>query len=613
MQLIKSITIRYLRSIHRLRLKQLGDLTIFSGANDVGKSNILKALNLFFNNEVEWLDTIEFYRAFSLRRLDEVRRESIKGRQFIRIDVEFARPASYSGSLPPTFTVTKSWFRDSAIPQEDNDLERHTAQLPSTIETARRMLGRFLNRVHFEYVPAIRDREYYEYVLENLQETLITTQMKSDDPILEAVGELNRNIEERASTLQSDFEKATGIEASVSLPTDPKELFRAFSVSTKWQNEAMREAGEQQDLSLTLRGDGIQACYVPALLNYIAENSSEFYLWGFEEPENSVEYNLAIDLADKFLEVYSKHAQIFITSHSPAFVSLQGPRAVSYRVYSAEDTTEVAQLYPSEDEECLHQLSEDIGLFRIQKQLHRQYMRTRERSVEAQREAERLRKELARSSRPVVYCEGKTDARVLRVAWDKLFPDTAMPFGVKHCDPLPENGDGGAGGAGTLKTLLSTVRADSPHVAIGVFDRDQEGCKAYEKLPAYFDEIPDIEAKVSRNGKAAGFLLPVTAGREAYARLLNFYTEFYFGEEVLSLRNDQGYGLEFEQPEIEQRIASPGNPVLATERSNRPETRRIVAGKTVFAEDIVATLDPDEFGNFALIFERVHEIIEYLQ
>lgn len=99
-RLITSIEVRYLRSIHRLRIRQLGDLTVFSGANDVGKSNVLKALNLFFNNEVDWLASLDFYQDFSLRRLNEVRRESIKGKQFIRIDVVFARPSNYKGSLP---------------------------------------------------------------------------------------------------------------------------------------------------------------------------------------------------------------------------------------------------------------------------------------------------------------------------------------------------------------------------------------------------------------------------------------------------------------------------------------------------------------------------------
>jgi len=162
MQLIKSIEIRYLRSIHRISIKQLGDLTIFSGANDAGKSNILKALNLFFNNQVDWLKPLDFYQDFSLRRLGEVRRESVKGRQFIRVDLEFNCPQNYQNSLPPTFTVSKTWYRDSAIPEEENDLEKQDKlnKLPRTLETARRMLSQLLHRIRFEYVPAIRDRTY---------------------------------------------------------------------------------------------------------------------------------------------------------------------------------------------------------------------------------------------------------------------------------------------------------------------------------------------------------------------------------------------------------------------------------------------------------------------
>ncbi|MDD5399386.1 MAG: AAA family ATPase, partial [Dehalococcoidia bacterium] len=68
MQIIKSVEIRYLRSIHHIRLKKVGELTIFSGPNDVGKSNILKALNLFFNNQVNWAEPFNFSQDFSLKR-----------------------------------------------------------------------------------------------------------------------------------------------------------------------------------------------------------------------------------------------------------------------------------------------------------------------------------------------------------------------------------------------------------------------------------------------------------------------------------------------------------------------------------------------------------------
>lgn len=52
MILIERIEIKYFRSFGEKNVKIAGikDLNIFSGSNDVGKSNVLKALNLFFND-----------------------------------------------------------------------------------------------------------------------------------------------------------------------------------------------------------------------------------------------------------------------------------------------------------------------------------------------------------------------------------------------------------------------------------------------------------------------------------------------------------------------------------------------------------------------------------
>lgn len=610
MQLIKSMEIKYLRSIHRLRLRSLGNLTIFSGANDVGKSNILRALNLFFNKQVDWQKSLDFNQDFSLRRRNEVRSESIKGKQFISISIQFQRPPNYQPSLPPTFRVTRTWLRDSLVPQESNDLDRQgqLGNLPSTVATARRMLSQFLNRVRFEYIPAIKDRPYFAYVLANLQDTLLATQMQPSDPILDAISELNENMRQRAKLLREDFEKATGIEADVSLPVDPIALFRAFSVSTRWGNA-------QGDLvPLTLRGDGIQARYIPSLLRYIADNSSHFYIWGFEEPENSVEYNLAIDLASEFEKTYSEPAQIFVTSHSPAFISLHGEQTVCYRVYQVDDgTTEVAQLHPSADEATLAQLSEDIGLFKIQEELYRQYLERRNLLIQSQEEVERLRAGLEESTKPVIYVEGKTDQEILYTAWKKLYSDRPMKFVIKSCDPLLPSSSDGAGGAGTLVKLLSTVQPDSPHIAIGVLDRDKEGTDAYDKLPNYFEPSPQIEAKISQNRKSAAFLLPVPPGREGYAKYFNLYIEFYFSETALSQQTREGWGLEFRQPQIETRVRSKGAPILTVAPSNLPETRQVINGKTVFAEKIVPTLEPSEFESFRLIFEQIQRVLTHLQ
>ena len=59
MHLIDSIEIHYFRSIYKITLKKINSLNILSGINDVGKSNVLKALNLFFNNETVYLASLQ--------------------------------------------------------------------------------------------------------------------------------------------------------------------------------------------------------------------------------------------------------------------------------------------------------------------------------------------------------------------------------------------------------------------------------------------------------------------------------------------------------------------------------------------------------------------------
>ena len=47
--MIERVEISYFRSLYKVDLRGVGDINVFSGCNDVGKSNVLKALNLFLN------------------------------------------------------------------------------------------------------------------------------------------------------------------------------------------------------------------------------------------------------------------------------------------------------------------------------------------------------------------------------------------------------------------------------------------------------------------------------------------------------------------------------------------------------------------------------------
>ena len=58
MNIIERIEIKHFRSFdggkgrEKVIIENLQDLNVFSGANDSGKSNVLRALNLFFNDEI---------------------------------------------------------------------------------------------------------------------------------------------------------------------------------------------------------------------------------------------------------------------------------------------------------------------------------------------------------------------------------------------------------------------------------------------------------------------------------------------------------------------------------------------------------------------------------
>ena len=61
---IQSIRIKNFRSIRNATVNVSG-MNIFVGLNDVGKSNVLKALNLFFNNNTDYDMKFDFEKDFS--------------------------------------------------------------------------------------------------------------------------------------------------------------------------------------------------------------------------------------------------------------------------------------------------------------------------------------------------------------------------------------------------------------------------------------------------------------------------------------------------------------------------------------------------------------------
>ncbi len=88
MRIIKKIEIKHFRSIFEQDIEELNHFSIFGGQNDSGKSNVLRALNLFFNNQTSFLEQFNFQSDFSIFSKIKAR-ESKKGRQYISIKIYF--------------------------------------------------------------------------------------------------------------------------------------------------------------------------------------------------------------------------------------------------------------------------------------------------------------------------------------------------------------------------------------------------------------------------------------------------------------------------------------------------------------------------------------------
>lgn len=350
MKLIERIEIRHFRSFGEKTIKiiDLKDLNIFSGSNDVGKSNVLKSLNLFFNNEITIGEFFDLKKDLSLLQRRRSERElelkkSIRTKSdpyasqrdlFVKIKIHFHREISYGKTTTPEkFWVEKTWDKNGFSKQTSNihiAYKQKNKREPNQNQAAALLgqLTQFLNSINFEYVPAVKDRQFLQYLFKKLQDSLF----ERDNSFKKTSNQINSNISSTTTDLFTEFKEKTGVDATFLVPESLIDFFSTINVST------------ENGISLYSRGDGIQARFIPAILNEISKGKKNV-IWGFEEPENSYEYRNAESLANDFVNNYSQKKQIFITSHTKEFLTLirgNEDRVSLHRVYkTAENGSQI--------------------------------------------------------------------------------------------------------------------------------------------------------------------------------------------------------------------------------------------------------------------------------
>ena len=443
MKIIKQIEIKNFRSFgnrkkESYKLYKTSDLNIISGANDSGKSNILRALNLFFNGHTNLNQFLDFKRDFFVK--DDYDENDIK-EELITVKIWFFNDRNKGKNkkrkekafLPSEFWVSKRWKKTSQysssdlwssieldfIKEKDEHvdnflIDKNKKELKSHYKAGlQKQLTDFLNSIQYHYVPAIKDKNYFSHLFGELQETL----WKTKTSLVETKKkDFEEAIQKETNTLMLEFKNSISdgnFNPVFELPSDLINLFRALVVQTG-------------DVDLTLRGDGLQAKLIPEILYFIAKKelsftsrniksgykAKKFFIWGFEEPENSYEYKNADLLANKFKNVFCNNAQIFITTHSFNFLSIEGENISKYRVWKDRETnsSKISKIKKDtrgklkfesnkEFKSDWKKLEEELGFFYLNEELKELYKRQEE-------DLRTIAKKIQEINKPVVYSEG---------------------------------------------------------------------------------------------------------------------------------------------------------------------------------------------------------------
>lgn len=413
---IRKITIENFRSIRKLSFST-SDLTLLVGKNDCGKSNILRALNLFFNDETSPNRPLNFEEDYCYYTPSIVKKA-----KEIKIILEIEPPDSYKHTNGDIITWEKRWRKDGLIDHgyygvrflqsPRGRMKNEQVKIPKNSN-----LHSLFKKIEFEYVPAIKDATYFDALRGRIYGIISEAATKTFN---ESSKDFESSIGDHLNDLTEEIQKSLGFKTKLALPRDLSHIFERLDFQSGDHNT-----------SLEYRGDGIKARHIPLILKFMADKKSELqttgsmpysFIWAYEEPENNLEFSNAMSLAGQMLELVSNDvAQVILTTHSPAFYDLrknENSREVVCGYVSKlsnESGTTVSDL----SENVIDENMGTLAMFSV-----RFEELTKDIRLQLEYKEDALR--LANDSSHKVFVEGESDQIIFKKALEVFYPQFAQ-------------------------------------------------------------------------------------------------------------------------------------------------------------------------------------------
>lgn len=352
MILITDIRISGFRSLEDVRLGSLKHCHALVGKNSSGKSNVLRALNLFFNDQVDNGRPLDFAKDFHLR-------PKAKKKRRISVRVSFALPAEFTfrkqqknflSGLGRTFEIERTWEMDQ---RRRVSTAHRITRAGKPVPNADELAPLFLQLITFRYVP---NRSVPADILRSESETLaasLVRRMKDQTPG-------HRLVEELSAAAGKLLEGATReLEASGAPLENPQVAQSALSqmLSVAGFQARAPHGGMVQDEGW---GAGHQAFFLYQVLRALDTDYGRYFgwrqatVWAVEEPESALHRELESRLA-LLMRTWSldpaNRLQILLTTHSPVFAMASdggswialGDKATEARTLSVPELVRAAE------------------------------------------------------------------------------------------------------------------------------------------------------------------------------------------------------------------------------------------------------------------------------
>ena len=528
--MITSVSIRNFRSIERQDFV-CNWITTFVGENDAGKSNVLRALNLFFNGYTDADTPFNFERDFN----HFARVGKRKARQ-IDIKIRFLLPAGYQRKeYNNEIEWVKVWRESGQM--SDKGYRRY---VDGNAFPSRSKIPALLDRIRFSYIPAIKDQRFFFDLQGQLYDVLASV---ASEPLRNSAENFEEQIQQQLAELLTSINFVFHAESTLRLSDDLRTIFERLEISTN-------------GIPLSRRGDGIKMRHIPMILKFIAEKRDNVlnrggvrytHIWGFEEPENSIEMSACFEMAEQFLGIIAKSDfyQLFLTTHSPIFYAIKDPGEEDpedeawihrYFVQKKEQSSEIIL-------KALSDVHESMGLM----PLVAPHIEEVKKGQDLLRGELQLAKAIAGKRLPTLFLEGRTDEIVLGKALEVFAPRSRDKI------YLQAGGKEGYGSANALASrslawLLEMKHrsADARVRAVAIFDGDAEGRKAYKKLNEDLEKLkiqkgPKFKVRILKAPRRLHEL-----GSKHFA--LSIDLECYFDDSVWEVAEEKGWITSIDDP-----------------------------------------------------------------